>query len=282
MISVKKVLNSSVVLVEKEEQELIALGRGIGYGKKPGDFISDEEVDKIFLSIDTMKSAQFFELIDEIPIQYFEMTKSIVTLAEKASLNNLNTNIYLTLSDHLHFAVERYEKGLNVSNRLQWEISNYYPKEYEIGLRAISVLAEAFHCKLPEEEAANIAFHLINAQTDTTVVSNGMEKAKLVGTIISMVRYAVMQPIDTNSVHYSRFVTHVRYFVDRYFSQGLIDEKEDELYRQMWSLYPNAMDIATKVKAYIDKTYDTQIPENEIAYLGVHINRLMNHSSMNS
>ena len=282
MISVKKVLNSSVVLVEKEEQELIALGRGIGYGKKPGDFISDEEVDKIFLSIDTMKSAQFFELIDEIPIQYFEMTKSIVTLAEKASLNNLNTNIYLTLSDHLHFAVERYEKGLNVSNRLQWEISNYYPKEYEIGLRAISVLAEAFNCELPEEEAANIAFHLINAQTDTTVVSNGMEKAKLVGTIISMVRYAVMQPIDTNSVHYSRFVTHVRYFVDRYFSQGLIDEKEDELYRQMWSLYPNAMDIATKVKAYIDKTYDTQIPENEIAYLGVHINRLMNHSSMNS
>lgn len=33
MIYIKKVLNSSVVLVDKEGQEMIALGKGIGYGK---------------------------------------------------------------------------------------------------------------------------------------------------------------------------------------------------------------------------------------------------------
>lgn len=49
MILVVKVLNSSVVLVEEEGIEKIVLGKGIGFGKKPGDTIDDERVDKIFL-----------------------------------------------------------------------------------------------------------------------------------------------------------------------------------------------------------------------------------------
>ena len=34
MIYIKKVLNSSVVLVDNEGQEMIALGKGIGFGEK--------------------------------------------------------------------------------------------------------------------------------------------------------------------------------------------------------------------------------------------------------
>lgn len=280
MILVKKVLNSSVVLVEKEGQEMIALGKGIGYGKKRGDFISDSVVDQIFLPIEEQKSSQFAELVDEIPMKFFEITKEIVSIAEEKLAVSLNTSIYLTLSDHLHFAVERSEKGLNTSNRLYWEIKNYYPKELHIGEIALNKMKTSYQIELPIEEASNIAFHLINAQSDNHEDKDGLKKAKLVGTIVNMVRYSLRQEIDTNSVHYTRFITHVRFFVDRFFSDGLLQEKEDELYRQMWSLYPGAMEIATKVKNYIDQSYHTQIPENELVYLGVHINRLMNHSAI--
>lgn len=280
MIMVKKVLNSSVVLVEKDGQEMIALGKGIGYGKKIDDVISDSLVDKIFLPIEAQKSSQFAELVDEIPIRFFEITKEIVAIAEQELSYQLNTSIYLTLSDHLHFAVERSEKGLNVSNRLYWEIKNYYPKEFHIGEIALKNMKINDQIFLPDEEASNIAFHLINAQSDNHEDQDGLKKAKLVGTIVNMVRYSLHQEIDTNSVHYSRFITHVRFFVDRFFTNGLLKEKEIELYRQMWALYPEAMEIATKVKNYIDQTYHTQIPENEIVYLGVHINRLMNHSAI--
>lgn len=280
MILVKKVLNSSVVLVEKDGQEMIALGKGIGYNKKIDDIISDSLVDKIFLPIEEQKSSQFAELVDEIPIQFFEITKEIVAIAEEELPYQLNTSIYLTLSDHLHFAVERSEKGLAISNRLYWEIKNYYPKEFYIGEMALKQIKQKYKIELPNEEASNIAFHLINAQSNKHEDQDGLKKAKLVGTIVNMVRYSLRQEIDTNSIHYTRFITHVRFFVDRFFSEGLLQEKEDELYRQMWSLYPGAMDSATKVKNYIDQTYSTQIPENELVYLGVHINRLMNHSAI--
>ena len=142
------------------------------------------------------------------------------------------------------------------------------------------MLREKYQIFLPEEEASNIAFHLINAQSASADNQDGLKKAKLIGIIVNLVRYSIQQDVNTNSIHYSRFITHVRFFVDRFFTEGLLQEKDEGLYRQMWALYPNAMEIATKVKAYVDNEYQTKIPENEIVFLGVHINRLMNHSAI--
>lgn len=42
-------------------------------------------------------------------------------------------SIYFTLSDHLNFAVERAKKNINITNRVYWEIKNYYSEEFRIG-----------------------------------------------------------------------------------------------------------------------------------------------------
>lgn len=279
MISIKKVLNSSVVLVENNGKEMIALGKGIGFGKKAGDQIPDEQVDKIFLEVEEQKSVQIVELVGEIPFEFFEVTRDIVTEAEKKLGKKLNSNLYLTLTDHLHFAVERAQQGLTVANRLYWEIKSYYPQEFQIGQHALALINEKYAIELPKEEASNIAFHLINAQSEDTENSDGFKYAKMIGGIVNMVRYSIQKEIDTNSIHYTRFITHVRFFVERYYSDGLLEDTEGELYKQMWTLYPSAMEIATKVKEYIEKVYQATIPDEEIVYLGVHINRLMKHST---
>ena len=43
-------------------------------------------------------------------------------------------------------------------------------------------------------------------------------------------------------------------------------------------MYPSAMEVATKVKNYVEKMEGQTITEEEIVYLGVHINRLMKHT----
>ncbi len=68
----KKVLNSSVVLVEENGKEMIALGKGIGFGQKAGDEISGDKVDKIFLPFEEKKSSQLLELVEEIPIEFLK------------------------------------------------------------------------------------------------------------------------------------------------------------------------------------------------------------------
>ena len=156
---------------------------------------------------------------------------------------------------------------------------NYYAKEYAVAEQALLLLREKYQIFLPEEEASNIAFHLINAQSASADNQDGLKKAKLIGIIVNLVRYSIQQDVNTNSIHYSRFITHVR-FCRSFLYRRIIARKDEGLYRQMWALYPNAMEIATKVKAYVDNEYQTKIPENEIVFLGVHINRLMNHSAI--
>ena len=40
-----------------------------------------------------------------------------------------NKQIFVTLLDHLLYAVERYEKGIVLQNRMLWEIQKFYPNE---------------------------------------------------------------------------------------------------------------------------------------------------------
>jgi len=182
------------------------------------------------------------------------------------------------LTDHLHFAVERAEKGMTITNRLYWEIKNYYPREYQAGKQAVIFLNQKYAIDLSKEEASNIAFHLINAQSDEETNGNGFKYAKMIGGIVNVVRYSISKEIETTSIHYTRFITHVRFFVERYYSDKLLKENESELYNQLWILYPQAMESANKVKEYIETVYYTTIPDEEMVYLGVHINRLLKHS----
>lgn len=280
MIAIKKVLNSSVVLVEKDGIEMVALGKGIGFGRKPGDVIDNGNVDKIFLE-KNIKTAHVTELIEEIPFDYFEVTRDITNEAEKILGKKLNSNLYLTLTDHIHFAVERAKQGHVLSNKLYWEIKNYYPKEFDIGTISLSILNDRFSVELPKEEASNIAFHLINAQSGSEENQDGFKYAKMISSIVNVVKYSINTKIDTSSIHYTRFITHVRFFVERLYSEKLLKDTEEDLYKQMIILYPYAMDIADKTKKYIKKVYEFDVPNEEIAYLGIHINRLIKYTEEN-
>lgn len=278
MLIVKKVLNSSIVLADKDGSEMIVLGKGIGFSRKKEELIDENDVDKIFIPLNESKNEYILELIDDIPLAFFELTKKIVALAEEQLDTKLNNNIFLTLTDHLHFALDRYQSGINIANRLYWEIKNYYPKEYAVSTQAVKIINQYFDVVLPQEEAANIAFHLINAQSEDES-TDSLASAKMIGGIVNMVRYSIQTEVDENSVHYLRFITHVKYFVERFYTGKLMDDEGgSELYKQMWTLYPSAMEVGIKVQDYLSKMYDKTISEEEVAYLGVHINRLMNKS----
>lgn len=276
MIRIKKVLNSSVVLAMNHGQEIVALGKGIGFGKKPGMMIERTDVDQMFLPVENPKAREILTLIDSISYGYFEVVDEVVDYAEGYLDSTLKSTLYFTLTDHLSFAVERVQEGIEISNRVLWEIRSYYPKEFHVGLYACQLIESKFGVKLPEEEAANIAFHLINNQKDVDD-ADGMKYAKMIGEIVNLVKYVLTIEVDVESIHYKRFITHVKFFVERFFSGHLLDEKDDALYNQLSVIYPKAMEGATRIKKYIQQVYHQEISNVEVTYLAVHINRLLNN-----
>lgn len=282
MNKIKKVLNTSVVLVENEKkQEYILFGKGIGFGQKVGNIIETSKADQTFIPIENTKAKDFLSLLDSIPPVYFELTRNIINEAEKRLNTKLNSGILFTLMDHLSFAVERYNKNINITNRVYWEIKSYYPEEFSVGMFAVELINQEFNIELPKEEAANIAFHIINAQSDGNKTKDGMKHAKMIGSVVNLVQYTLNINMDKENIHYTRFITHVRFFVERYFNDTMLEDKDDILFEQIASLYPNAMDGAFKIKQYIKQVYGKYIPNDELTYLAVHIHRLFSHNKLN-
>ncbi|RKT35630.1 BglG family transcriptional antiterminator [Microbacterium sp. AG1240] len=269
---IKKVLNSSVVLVEDERGvERVLLGKGIGFGAKPGDAVAPEDTDRVFVALEDADQRNLVELMAQIPAEFVDLTRSIVVAAEEAGLE-LDPHIYLTLTDHLHFAVDRQRRGLVVSNRLAWEMRTVYPREYELGVRGLGMLRARIGEELPEDEAANIAFHLVNAEVGRPGVDS-MHVVQLISSITTIVTHAGGASVSRDDLHGSRFLVHLQFFAERLFAGSLAVSEDDFLYTSMSARYPRAVATAERVRSFVEQEHDLRIPNEEVAYLALHIAR---------
>ena len=66
---VDKVINNNIISArDSQGEELIAMGKGIGFGQKPGGEVSEESVEKIF-RLDNMDNKEHFkELLASLPL----------------------------------------------------------------------------------------------------------------------------------------------------------------------------------------------------------------------
>ncbi len=279
MLHIKKVLNSSVILVsDKNDKEYIVLKKGIGYGRKQGETVETLGDSRVFVPVAKADRLQLVELLGAIPPIYLELTQEIVLFAEQQLKTSLNKHIYLVLTDHLNFAVERFRENITITNRVFWELKTFYPKEYQIGLYALKIIRQKMEIGLPEEEAANIAFHIVSAQKEAESQYDAMRAAKLIGKVVTLVTYYMKCQPNKSSIHYSRFLSHMQYFAERFFTDRMLDADDDFLYEQMEAGYPKAVTCAEKIRALIFEEYDKAIPNEEVAYLAVHIQRLTSRS----
>ena len=70
----KKVLNNSLILAEEDGQEIILMGKGIGYQLSTGMSIDDSKIEKKFVNSDVKTITNFAQLAQEIDEAYFELT----------------------------------------------------------------------------------------------------------------------------------------------------------------------------------------------------------------
>lgn len=274
MITIKKSLNNSMLLVDHDQREMILFGKGIGFGAKPGTHIDLAQVEKVFLPLSDLKSRHFLSLTDTIPAAYFDVSHEILTLARSLCGEKLNSVLLFTLAEHLHFAVERSRNGQLILNKLSWEVKRYYPQEYRVGMQARDNVNERFDIELPEEEAVNIAFHLINASSQDDN-SSAHQQVELVNRIAEIVRYKLSKAIDTESVNYRRFITHLRYFAERVLSGSVVVSETEDFYQELMRHRPDAMTVAWVIRDYVQEKYQLTLPKDELTWLSIHISRLM-------
>lgn len=274
-VNIVKVLNNNVVVSEKGEQEVIVMGRGIAFHKRAGDDINEEQIEKVFTLEDEDITKKFKSLISDIPMEYMDISEKIIQYAKLKLGKKLNDSIYISLTDHIHFAIERHKDNLPIKNGLLWETKHLYKEEFEIGLEALNIICDQFNVILPEDEAAFIALHLVNAQLNEDM-TNVMDMTKVIQDILTIVKYHLKMDFDENSLNYYRFVTHLKFFAHRLVKgTHYKNNNEDDLLQVIKDKYPEAYQCSEKIKRFVEKQYRYELTEEEILYLTIHIQRVV-------
>ena len=280
-MKIGKILNNNVAVIFEEDGKIekIVMGRGIAFAKKVGDTIDEEKIDKTFLLENSDNNNKLQQLLKDIPIEYFNTTEKIIEYAKSKSERNLNDFVYITLMDHIYMSISRCKEGINIKNMMLWDIKKFYRDEYDIGLKALDIVENDFNIKLSDDEAGFIALHIVNAQTnnDYNCIKEIGEITKLIQKILSIVEKHFNIKFNEDSIHYNRFVTHLKFFALRLFQKNTYSNSNDEdkdLFAIFKSKYKESYKCMLKIFKYISDYYSYTISDEEKLYLTIHIEKI--------
>lgn len=271
---IQKVINNNVISAyDVNRQEVVIMGKGIGFKAHTGDLIDESRIEKVFRIENEKLSRQFQEILENIPLEHMQITSDIISYARKNLNVQLNQNIYITLMDHINFAIQRQSQGIQLKNALLWEIKKFYHQEYLMGKYAIDLLNEKLGTEFSEDEAGFIALHFVNAEYNTTI-NDTFAMTNMIQEILELVKQELGIEFDEESLHYERFVTHLKFLVQRLYRHELLKDEEIEFARMMENKYPEEYECSKHVAAYIEKEYGSKIAGEEIMFLAIHIKRV--------
>lgn len=278
-MKIDKIINNNIVSAFDEHgNEVVVMGRGLGFQKKVGQVIDDKMIEKIFSMENKNASDQLKKLLAQIPIEHVRISDAIITEAKQRLNKELNKNIYITLTDHISFAVERYQKNIPFKNALLWEIKKFYPEEFQVGLHALEMIKEQLEIELAEDEAASIALHIVNSELDSNM-NKTVDMTKIIQGVLNIVKYHYKMDFDENSINYGRFVTHLKFFSQRIFSDRTFRNEDSSFYEMIKQQYKEDYKCTEKISDYILHEYDYVLSEEEKVYLTVHIKRVTSRSA---
>ncbi|MFM2485305.1 BglG family transcription antiterminator LicT [Celerinatantimonas yamalensis] len=277
MLKISKVLNNNVVVLDDHGQESIVMGRGLGFQKRPGDSIDSAMIEKTFSSSEPLVSDRLTELLNDIPIEVITTTERIIAVAREHLKGKLHDSIYISLTDHCNFAIERFRKGALIHNVLLWEIKRLYPDEFSVGLKALDLIEKYIYFRLPEDEAGFIALHFVNAQLNGDM-QGVYQITKIIQEILNLIKYQLNIDFNDESLDQQRLITHLKFFVQRMLAGDQSEIINSPLDEAIHAQYPEANYCVGKVAKYISERYHYMINNEERMFLTLHIGRIYEKS----
>lgn len=262
--------NSFMGIESKNDQECLIMGKGVAFGKKVGQTVSVTGDARVYSLKELTDRGEAKEIIKSVSPLCLELANEVLDQAEE-EFGKVDRSILFTMADHLDFAVRRIQNSEQISNPLTDDIRIMFYKEYKVAGCIRDLLKEKLGIRIDEHEIGYIALHVHAAIVDENV-SQAMEIARTVRECICMVEEETGKSIDVMSLSYNRLMNHVRYMVAR----AIHGEKlKMSLNDYMSVKFPGPYMTAEKICRKMEKSLKLPIPDIEIGYLAMHLERMM-------
>jgi len=272
-MQIKRVINNNIVSAMDGDTEVVVSGRGIGFGHREGDSIDPKKIEKIYRMEDSERLSKFKDLLAKVPLEHLNITDQIITMAKKELGPDINENIYVTLTDHISFALERYDKGMMFENALTHEVRSFYPAEFRIGEKAVELIASSTGKYLGEDEAASIALHLVSAQLSERT-SVAFEITQAVKTIFKILSEVTDEKDPDIRGRLDDMIPTFKHLVYRVISGQQYSGEDTLLYEFATGTYPQETQVCGQIVAYLEEHFQKTIKKDECSYIIILLRKL--------
>lgn len=273
----KRLNNNVVVAIDDSNNELILVGRGIGYQMVVGNGVDKTRIEKVFVLKDSSATRQLQQLLETIPIEYVDLAERVFLYAKGNISTPISDSVIVHLSDHIHMAVNRARQGMEIKNMMLLEIQRFYRDEFRVGEYAVELTNCEFGVDFSSDEAGFIALHLVNAQLGLGSSTISLTKiTTVVEEIERIVRMQLAIDVDADSVQYRRFITHLKFFAERLFQEKTHQTGDiGHTLGTIRAAYPEASKCVQKIGEFLERKYEHQLTDEESLYLNIHIAQIL-------
>lgn len=266
-MKIEKIINNNIVsALDNDGKEIVVMGRGLGFQKKAGQLLDEKNIEKVFrLESDDIRE-RFKDLLANMPLSHIQVSDEIISYARTVLKMELSQNVYLTLMDHINFALDRFSQGMLFENALYDEIRRFYPEEFQVGQYSLQLIKERTGVMLPEDEAASIAIHLVNAEYNMKM----HDSAKMIGMLRDLMKLTEKEICFRKEGDFYRdlFSSNLKLIIHRMLFLEPESKKPDkDLKAFAMRALKKEYELTEKMNNYLQKAYGCQMTEEEQIYL---------------
>lgn len=270
----KRALNNNVVIVKPDggEGEEIWVGRGVGFGVRPGLPLAqdDPRVEQRYALVHEEHRSRFRQLFTVVAPEVMGVAEEIIARAERSFGHPLHEHIHVALPDHIGFALERLRGGLEIDNPFVDELRALYPKHWEVAAEGAALIADRFGVPIPESEVGFLTLHL-HAASQAGGLSASVRVADGVKTAVDRLEACLGRKLERGSIDYQRLVTHLRFAIQRGLKRMATENPLADAIRER---LPESYRMAVEVAQAVEQRLQMEFPKDEVAYLALHIERI--------
>ena len=266
-------LNNNVLIAEHPSyKEVVLIGKGIGFNRKPGDSIETDSVEKLFVLENEKEQQNYIKLLPFIDNDLQEVIISAISLIKQRTNTLLDEHIHVALTDHLMFTITRISNGMEVSNPFLIETKTLYRHEYEIAKEVVELISAKTGISLPVGEIGFIALHIHSAMTSRKL-SEVNQHSQLVSRLVRMVEEQFAIVVDKEGIDYMRLVRHLRFTIERVVKGEKVEEPE-KISSLLKEEYPVCYNLSWKLIKVMQQTLKLKVFDAEAVYLTMHLQRI--------
>ncbi|MBR2568722.1 MAG: transcription antiterminator [Paenibacillus sp.] len=273
-LEIVRALSNNVVLTNDvvTNTETILMGKGIGFGVKPGTTIQadDSRIEKRFSLQNKQHMNQYQALIEQIDPEVITVSERIISMVSEQLTPDLNEHIHLALPSHIEFTLYRLRNQMPIENPFLLEIRTLNPDEFNVAIQASKLIERTFNVKVPEEETGFLTIHIQSAVAHVPV-GNVVQHSHLLKDLVTLIESHRGMEIPKDSVDYVRLITHLRFAIER-IRKG--EHSRNPFRDKMKDMVPYEFGVAKQCGDLMAERLGVDISEDEVAYIAMHLYRL--------